>query len=382
MSKAYNNKNIVSNEQGMKLIGNGYFALDPHCHSSYSYDVPDADNTSPEKIVKMQKVKGLSTVLTDHNTIEGYNYLRHKGTRIIPAVELTFKPLIARKIISNRPIQTLHINIFGLNNNDLTIIKEITERGDLDELVAYLKQNDLDWMYNHPFFHANKEHLNWRVIPALAKNYFDVIELNSSYPKGLNDVTQKLAEKLGKGIVAGSDSHTGNPGMAFVVAEGKNFKDFWENVKEGKNYVMRKDLGTMDIVHEASLIINQAFNARLRPRPGRKYTPATSVEPFDNLMRSVTSGRLKNRYIAKNVIRMILQSINYTAVPIFAWRFHVTKNEEIADRIRKKMGILTNNILADKIKQIKKSQQFNNAKNNLKLRYYGQDLVKHSKKHA
>ena len=115
----------------------------------------------------------------------------------------------------------------------MAAINEIAQRGDLDELIKYLRQNDLDWMYNHPFYHSKKEHLNWRIIPALAKNYFDVIELNSSYSKGLNDITQKLAENLNKGIVAGSDSHTGNPGTALVIAEGKNFKDFWENVKDG-----------------------------------------------------------------------------------------------------------------------------------------------------
>ena len=376
----YNNK-IVSIEQGMKFIGDGYFALDPHCHSSYSYDVPDADNTSPESIVKMQKSKGIKTTLTDHNTLEGYNYLRRKGIKIIPAVELTFKPLIARQIISSRPIQTLHINIFGLNNNDLAVIKEITQRGDLDELVAYLKQNDLAWVYNHPFYHADKEHLNWKVIPALAKNYFDVIELNSSYSKGLNDITQKLAENLGLGIVAGSDSHTGNPGKALVIAEGKNFNDFWENVLEGKAHVVRKDMGTFDIVHEASLIINQAFRARLRPRPGRKYTPATSIAPFDYVIKSVTSGKLKNRFIAKQVLHMMLQSINYTAVPIFAWRFHVTKNEEIAERIRNRMNILTNNILTNKMKQLKDKNQHNNHKSRNKLKFYGADLVGYSKKH-
>lgn len=380
INRTENNNNIISYEQGMKLIRDGYFALDPHCHSSYSYDVPDTGDTSPEKIVKVQKSKGLKTILTDHNTLEGYNYLKKKGIDIIPAVELTFKPLIARKIISNKPIQTLHINIFGLNNKDMEVIKEITQRGDLDELVRYLRQNDLGWTYNHPFYHAKKEHLNWRIIPALAKNYFDVIELNSSYSKGLNDIIERLAKNLNKGIVAGSDSHTGNPGRALVIAEGKNFKEFWQNVIEGKTYIVRKDMGTRDIVREASLIINQAFRARLRPRPGRRYVPSTTVAPFDYLMRSVTSGKLKNRFIAKKVIQMILQSINYTAVPLFAWRFHVTKNEETAQRIRNKMHMLTNNILTDKIKSLKKRHERNDLKKGIRLKYYGADIVAQSKK--
>ena len=51
-------------------------------------------------------------------------------------------------------------------------------------------------MYNHPFYHAKKEKLNWRIIPALAENYFDVIEINSTYSKGFNDITQRFAENL------------------------------------------------------------------------------------------------------------------------------------------------------------------------------------------
>ena len=44
----------------------------------------------------------------------------------------------------------------------LTVVKEIAGRGDLDELVLYLKQNDLDFMYNHPFYHDKKQKLNWK----------------------------------------------------------------------------------------------------------------------------------------------------------------------------------------------------------------------------
>ena len=359
----------------MQLIKEGYFALDPHCHSSYSYDVPDTNETSPEAVIRQQNLKGIRNVLTDHDTIEGCNYLKRKGINIIPAMELTFKPKIARKIISQRPIQTLHINVFGLHNNDKIIIKEIAQRGDLDELVKYFKQHDLAWVYNHPFYHEKKERLNWKVIPELAKNYFDVIELNSNYSKGLNDITQRVAESLNKGIVAGSDSHTGNPGNCLVLAEGKNFKEFWENVKKGNAYVVRKDMGTRDIVREASRIINQAFKARKRPRFGRAYTPATSVQTFDAVMKSVTSGKLRNRFIARKIIQMILQSINYTAVPIFAWRLHVMKNEEKAQRLRNKMQAITN-----KINSLKKNIGYNNKKNNNnKLRYYGANIVDNSK---
>jgi len=373
------NNNIISMERGMELIKEGYFAIDPHCHSSYSYDVPDSKETNPENIIKIQKMRGLKTILTDHNTLNGYSYLRQKKYNIISAVELTFKPKIARKIISHRSIQTLHINVFRLKNHDLVKIKKIAETGDLDALIEYFKKHDLDWMYNHPFYHDKKEKLNWRVIPLLAENYFDVIELNSLYSKGFNDITQKLAENLHKGIVASSDSHTGNLGRGIVIAKGKNFKEFWKNVKKGNAYIVRKDMSTRDIVREASLIINQVFKTRLNPRRERRYTPATDFQPFDNILESVTSGKLRNRFIAKKILQMVLQSLNYIAVPIVAWRLHVTKDEDRAQKIRNTMHTLSNKIKNNKVTieiRTLENKIIHHKKNGQK--YYGENLVKNN----
>jgi len=380
--------NVISYERGMELIKEGYFALDPHCHSAYSYDVPDVKEINPEFVVKRQKDIGLRQILTDHDTLNGYNYLKHRGYKIIPAVELTFKPRIIRKIVSERPIQTMHVNIFGLNNHDLIVLREIAARGDLDELIKYLKQNDLDWMYNHPFYHEKKEHLNWKVIPGLAKDYFDVIELNSTYSKGLNDICLRLANNLDKGTVASSDSHTGNPGRGFIVAEGKNFKDFWENVKDGKSYIMRKDMGTWDIVRESSTIVNQAVRSSRRPRAERNYTPSTDIEYFDDMLKSMTSGRWKNALIIKKVVQMIFQSFNYTAGPILMWKLHVTKDEEKAQNIRNKIHAITKRIkdIESNIK-IGRNKRFlnhnthnnRNQNHNRRLEYYGRNLVKNRK---
>jgi len=260
-------------------------------------------------------------------------------------------------------------------------LKEISKRGDLDELVRYFKNNDLEWMYNHPFYHEKKEKLNWKVIPELAKHYFDVIELNGTYSKGINDINQRIAEKLGKGIVASSDSHTGNPGKGYVIAEGKNFKEFWNNVKQGNAYIVRKDMSTRDIVREASFMINQAFDANTK-RKSRKYTPSTGFEPFDDIATSVTSGRLKNSFIIKNIIRILLQSIKYTAGPLLAWRLHVTKDEERAEKLRKKMRIVTEKIksFSKKFKHRRNDKNYNNPRiNDSRRAYYGMELVKASK---
>ncbi len=376
---------IISMERARKLIKEGYFAIDPHCHSSFSYDVPDARETAPENVIGMQKKLGLRSILTDHDTLNGYNHLKlrqyTKKYQIVPAVELTVKPRIARKIVTYKPIQTIHINIFRLNNRNLTKIRKIAKTGDLDELVTYFKKHDLDWMYNHPFYHEKKERLNWKVIPALAKEYFDVIEINSGYSKGFNDITQRLAENLNKGIVASSDSHTGNPGRGIVIAKGKNFKEFWKNVKKGDAYIVRSDMGTWDIVREASLIMNRVFKSRIRPRKDRNYTSSTDFEPFDEMMTSVTKGRLKNKFIIKKIVQMILQSLNYIAVPILAWGLHVTKDENKAQKLRNRMHSITNKIKNSKVTnriRVLENKIIRHKEKN-KPKYYGEQLVNNKK---
>jgi predicted metal-dependent phosphoesterase TrpH len=356
MDKINYKSRIISSEQAREHIKDGYFALDPHCHTSYSYDVPDAVQTNPENVIKVQKNIGLRPLVSDHDTLNGYNYLKRKGySKIIPAVELTFRPKIARKVNFNGPMHTLHINIFGLNNNDLVSLKDIAHRGDLDELVRYLKHNDLDWMYNHPFWHEKHEHLNWRVIPGLAKNYFDIIELNGTFSRSMNDIALRMAQNLNKGVIASSDSHTGKPGIGYVIAEGKNFKEFWENVKNKKMYVMRRDMGTLDIVREGSLMISQAVNAKIRPINEKKFTPSTDFKPFNTLMRSLTSGSLKNKLIIKKVIQMVIQSINYTAGPILIWKFYVSKDDKNAEYIRRRIALLTHKTNLSKLNHKKYS---------------------------
>ncbi len=356
--------NILTYNAAQELLAQKYYAIDPHCHSSFSYDVPDVIETSPETIINHLKSKKLIPIITDHDNINAYNYLKKKHIKILPAVELTFKPKIARKLILSKPIQTIHINVYGLTNHDLIILKEIAIRGDLDELVTYFKQNDLDYVYNHPFYHEKKEFLNWKVIPDLAKNYFNVLELNGSHSKGLNDIVQRLALKLNKGMISSSDNHTGTPGYGITIAEGKNFKDFWDNVKNNKAYIVRKNMGTLDIVREASRVFNQAFHAHKRQRKGRRYTPATEVEEIDTIIKSFTSGKYKNSIIIKKTMYMLLQSINYTAGPVLAWRLHVTKNETIAEKIRGRINLLTNKIKL--LKNIRKKNSQNKIEHHRK----------------
>jgi len=352
---------IINEEKAKDLIKQGYFALDPHCHSCFSYDVPDVIETSPEVVIAEQQRLGLKTCISDHDTLNGFYYMKSKkltGTvmtnkGMIPAAEIKIKPLKA-KLVSPANIQmhTIHINVFGLNKEQLRMLESIAEKDrDLDAFVKYLKEHDLDWMFNHPFWHEPYEKLNWAILPGLAKNYFDVIELNSGRPKVFNDLAIHMAEQFNKGIVASTDSHIGKPGRAYVLAEGKNFKEFWKNVKAGKMYVVRKDMTTFGVVSESADMISNIFKANVHASKERQLIPDTGVKTFDNVARAVTSGRLKRMYFAKKLIHTLLYTFNYTAGPILAWRYYMKKNDNLAQKITNRIKLIVRDLKNEPILQ-------------------------------
>ena len=344
---------IISLEKAREMIGQGYFALDTHCHSSFSFDVPDVPETSPEAMIKEQTRLGLKALITDHDTMNGYYYMKKKGlagttkTRkgLIPGVEIKIKPIKAKHVDIHEEVHSIHINVFGLNKDQLNVLETIAEKDkDLDAFVKYLRQQDLSYMYNHPFWHEPHERLNWKIIPGIAKHYFDVIELNSNRPKAFNDLALHMAEQFNKGIVASTDSHTGEPGKVFVMAEGKNFEEFWQNVLDRKMHIYRHDMTTWGVVKESAAMIHNIFKANTRAAKDRQFTSVTGIKPFDNIAMAVTTGRLKRMYFTKNIIHSFFYTLNYTAGPIIAWRLYMNKENSLADKIRNGVRFRTRQI--------------------------------------
>jgi len=337
LSKGIFKDRIISEEQANSLKEQGYKAMDTHCHTSFSYDVPDVKQTTPENVIRVQQSKRLIPVITDHDTLNGYLNARKVSRKIISGVEIRIKPEKA-KLIEHKKLHTLHINVFGLTKEQYSILNNIANiEKDLDVFTQFLRDEDLEWTYNHPFWHEEHEKLQWKAIPGLAKNYFDVIELNASMTKSMNDLSLHIAQRFNKGIVASSDSHTGNPGTAYVLAEGKNFKDFWSNIKHGEMFLVRSDMNAITAVREASDMISNIFRSNIHAAPEQRFRPAIGIRPVDKIAASVTTGYLKNKFIIKKALQMTLQTVNYSAGPLLAWRLYLRKNNVFADRVRKRI---------------------------------------------
>jgi hypothetical protein len=197
---------------------------------------------------------------------------------------------------------------------------------DLDEFVRYLKDNNLPYSYNHPFWHEAEEKMRWKYVPAIERYYFDVLEINACRTKPNNDMVMHIASKFHKGIIAGTDSHTGNIGKAITLARGENFEEFWQNILNRKSYILRQDQTTTAIIKETSATIRQILKARM-DNPESLFHIMTGVKELDAIGHALTSKGIKDSMIIRNLTNMVLQTITLSAGRILAWKLMIRKDE-------------------------------------------------------
>jgi hypothetical protein len=69
-----------------------------------------------------------------------------------------------------------------------------------------------------------------------------------------------LAKRHRKGLAASTDSHAGKPGMVYTLAQGRSFREFFENICKGNSYLVVKDLTKLDIMQEMNRWIELIFS--------------------------------------------------------------------------------------------------------------------------
>jgi hypothetical protein len=263
-----------------------------------------------------------------------HDYLKRDD--VIKGVEIKITPKKMREVnmAGYLPMHTLHINVYELNDyqfQDLENISFIT--ADLDEFIDYIKSNNLNYQYNHPFWHERRETMNWKAIPAIAKNYFDVIELNAGRPKVLNDLALYLAQEYDKGITSSTDSHTGRPGRARVLAKGQDFNEMWDNIKQGDSYIVRNDITALGVMEEAAYMIENIFDEKLlHGVPKNKiYAPDTGISILDNIAKRVHKTGYDDM-IGKLAYKG-LSSFNKSYGEVLAGRLYVNRENKFGEKI-------------------------------------------------
>ncbi len=188
---------------------------DLHVHSIASgmFNVPGLDRicresyTHPAEVYKRLKRMGMSVVtLTDHDSIEGAEGLRRHPDFFL-----------SEEVTVRMPSGTeMHIGVYGITERDHVEIQR--RRSDFVALLMYLTERKLFFSANHVFSgltgRRKEEDFHW----------FES-----------NDSAARLATRLGKIAIAGSDSHTiAGVGHTFTEVPGaRTVEEFFAGLRTG-----------------------------------------------------------------------------------------------------------------------------------------------------
>lgn len=179
--------------------------LDTHVHTSYSgySTIPSLQRlmresyNTPEGVYRIAKARGMDLVtITDHDRIDGALTIADRPDVIVGCeVTGTFAGDGVR----------VHLGVIGLNERQFAEIERL--RGDVCELLPYLKQERLFVSLNHVASRVNGRITGAHVAALIP--WIDGLEtINGSRLAVQNRTAARVAGAHGKVAVAGSDSHT------------------------------------------------------------------------------------------------------------------------------------------------------------------------------
>lgn len=255
-----------------------------HVHTSCSFDVLPAPELSPEALYKKGLDLGLDFItFTDHDTMEAYELLGLEREKLVPGVELTIRDLESAG-------HTIHINVYELDFEEFEELKELVKiEPKLLSVIKYLKKHKLPYIYNHPLWFEFHEEAEPSKVPELAK-HFSVLEYNMHELKLKNEMIVALAERLGKGIAASTDAHTGKFGQAYTLAKGANFREFFRNIEKGQNFIVPEDLTRKFLIEEMNTWLDLTFEKSQQDREAKAFL--SGIKPVDAVVKLSRSNLL------------------------------------------------------------------------------------------
>jgi predicted metal-dependent phosphoesterase TrpH len=188
------------------------------CRESYN---------DPTEVYERLKRLGMSIVtITDHDSIDAVEALRRYPDFFL-----------SEEVTVTMPSGTLmHLGVYGIGERDHTEIQR--RRNDFIALLMYLTERKLFFSVNHAFSgltgSRNEEDFRWfaSYVPA-----FEV--RNGQMWARANAGAEKLAKRLGKVGIAGSDSHTiAGVGRTYTeVAGARTAEEFLAGLRAGRGVI-------------------------------------------------------------------------------------------------------------------------------------------------
>ena len=283
--------------------------VDLHCHSRFSvFKYFRKANTrdcysAPEDVYRLAKERGMSFVtLTDHDSIDGALYLLNKH----PDLSDFF---ISEEIETYFPEtgQRVHIGAWDIDEEQHREIQRL--RGNIRELVPYLKSENITFGVNHLFQSYRMKNIAAQYIGEMIE-MFDIYEvLNGAMASVHNKMVQQLAATVrseGREIamVGGSDAHTlKHVSKVYTAAKGDDYREFLQSVKRGECFAWGEEMRFRELVTDIYLLLLAYSGQAGSDFRSRDYT---GTEKLVQLL-----GRLAAIPVAASGLPVAITSLNY-----------------------------------------------------------------------
>ena len=188
------------------------------CRESYN---------EPREVLERLKQRGMSLItITDHDSIDAAEALRHFPNFFL-----------SEEVTARMPSGTeMHLGVYGITERDHAEIQR--RRNDFIALLMYLTERKLFFSVNHVFSgltgRRDEDDFSWfaSYVPAFE------VRNGQMWPEA-NASAERLAKRLGKVAVAGSDAHTiAGVGLTYTEVPGATTVDeFLAGLRAGRGVV-------------------------------------------------------------------------------------------------------------------------------------------------
>jgi predicted metal-dependent phosphoesterase TrpH len=204
---------------------------------------------SPEDVYRMEAAAvasygfdGVHLAITDHDEYLGSLELcQRRG-------DLNGRVAVGEELTVRLDGHVFHLGLSGLDASSAAEtharLQDAARGGRLDELFERLHSSGCLVVFNHPLIPWGPGGENHIPAVELLTRYgwaIHALEYNGMRRREENDRVLELARAWRKPVVGGGDSHLLRPSAALSVSSGANFRDFADEVREGRSVVLVKD---------------------------------------------------------------------------------------------------------------------------------------------
>jgi predicted metal-dependent phosphoesterase TrpH len=306
-------------------MAEGWYPADLHVHTLCSYDVVKAPWLHPEALYQKARSLGMKFItFTDHDTMHAYDMIGWERERLVTGVEI--------KINDPRRIgHTIHVNVYELNKKQFLELEAIAhKKACLESFLECLDSHRLPYVYNHPFWFETGETPNYKVIPHLIET-FPVVEYNMHRVRPKNALTLALAGQYRKGVVATTDTHTGDIGRAFTLAKGETFREFYDAIRRCESFIVPQDLTLAILSEEIEQWMELLFRSGISRLQARMRT---GIYSLDRGLDAVMKGALNDRPVLRWFCEGFGSAISWSRLPAF---WYLQTQHSLAWQIRREL---------------------------------------------